>query len=518
MKKKAKLSLNLPIRLRLTLIFTALLMLMLITLGFGLFFIVSNSLNNRLQNDLKNSADYTLIGTAHFPDGAIILPGPLHNPDDNTILTDNSGNPQIAQFKVTARKLDSSIIIYHPDGTVLAQSDDGLQSQTSLVTAAMAAKNLTNNYGYFTQLQLPDYSNNNQVAPFLVYARPIYGLSNPTDSQSPLSLLAVYVDSRPYAETATLLSTMNNVLFIALPLALIISLAVSGFAASRALRPVKAISDTARQIGATDLSKRIGLRSSDELGQLARTFDEMIERLDLSFRRQRRFVDDASHELRTPLAVIEAEATLMLKRPRDPEDYQQALALIVEEAGRMRFLIDDMLTLARAGSGELEILPQTLNLDDLVLEAVERIARLTQQKNQNLQLETAEAVAYKGDPDLLTSLFYNLLSNAAKYTPDGGTIRVRVWQEAKQAFFEVSDNGPGIAAEHLPYLFDRFYRADRIRKRQLENSRVGSSSGLGLSIAQWIAEAHGGSIKAESIIGSGTTFRVILPLEVASKL
>jgi heavy metal sensor kinase len=520
MKQRFSLNFKWPVRVRLTLLFTVLLMLSLLGLGLSLYFVVSNTLDNRLRTEFKNNADYTLSDvTAHHPDSALILPGALKSSSDDEPLLDVAGKPQIASaLKADSSKLNDSNIIYDTDGNVLAQTSEGLQSTSQLVTLALAARFLANGQSQVSLLSLPNYNSNNTLEPFLVYLRPIYGLSDPTNEQSPPKLLGIYLDSHPYLETQQLLETMRSLLLVGVPISLLLSLLVGFVVAGRALRPIHSITVAARQIGATDLSRRIGLKSQDELGQLAQTFDQMLERLEGSFSRQKRFVADASHELRTPLAVIEAEATLMLRRERDVQDYQRALTLIAAETGRMRYLIEDLLTLARADSGEIELLIQHIALDDLAAEAVERVSLLTQPKNQRLQLEVSEEIWLDGDPEILTGLMVNLLSNAVKYTPNNGLIQVRVKRVgSSQAVFEVEDTGPGIAPEHLPHLFDRFYRVSKARKRQLSTTVTGeaqpSSSGLGLAIAQWAAVAHGGRIEVSSTLGQGSIFTLFLPLK-----
>ncbi len=482
---------------------------MLLAVGLGLYFIVSQTLNGRLQQEMRIQAD-DMLQSSHRSDATLRLPGQLLSSEDDSPLVDKDGKPRIiSEFQVDANNLSSTLIFFNPDGTVRADGSDGFLNNKTVATQVQAARQLPAGAGNYSQVVLASPGQRNQAQHYLLYARPIYGLSNPENDQSPPALLAIYVDSRSYEETATLLSTMSQLLLVSLPLALLASLLIGNFVAGRALRPIETITATARQIGATDLSRRIGLKSKDELGQLSQTFDEMTTRLQTSFNRQRRFLADASHELRTPLSVIEAEATLMLRRPRDPEDYQRSLELVASEAGRMTKLIDDMLLLARADSGELEMRPRQVVLEELVEEAVERISRLAQQKKQELRLEcdqTSEQETWlNGDPALLIGLFYNLLSNAVKYTPEGGKITVTVEQNGvAEVWIKVQDTGQGIAPEHLPYLFDRFYRADNARTRS-------GSSGLGLAIAQWTAQVHGGRIEVQSETGRGSVFTVILP-------
>lgn len=497
----------LPIRLRLSLIFTALVLALMLALGFSLFFIVSGTLNGRLENQLKSDRASLLGVNAHYPNSDLVLPGPLTNPDTGNPLTGPDGRPQVQpSLKVNAEQLSNTFVVYNPDGTLLADPPDGPTNNPILANTALAARSLPADQGTYTRVSLPKPDNTPGTDQYLCYAFPVYGLTDPDNPQSPTALLALVVDTTPDGETETLLATMGQVLLIILPVGVVLAFLIGIFGAGRALRPIKAISETARQIEVNNLNRRIDLKSKDELGQLARTFDNMMERLQTSFGRQRRFVADASHDLKTPLAVIEAEATLMLRRPREIADYQRSLELIGDEAGRMKTLIDDLLTLARADSGEVELRTRLVALDDLAAEAVSRIARLANQKKQRLDLQADEEFWLMADPEVLDRLFFNLLSNAVKYTQEGGSIRVSVGRaNYKEVFFEVADNGPGIAPEHLPFLFDRFYRVDRARTRN-------GSSGLGLAIAQWAAQAHGGRIEVRSAPGQGAAFTVWLPL------
>lgn len=481
---------------------------MLLAVGLGLYFVVSQTLNGRLQQEMRTQAE-DLLQVAHHPDATLRLPGPLLSPENDSPVLDKKGKPQIiSEIQIDANNLSSTVILFNPDGPVRVDGSEGLLNNQIVATLAQSVRGLPSGEGILHEVVLPTPNQKNQSLHYLLYARPIYGLSNPENEQSPLVLLALYVDSRSYEETTTLLNTMSRILLISLPLALLASVLIGNFIAGRALRPIEIITTTARQIGATDLSRRIGLKTTDELGELSRTFDEMITRLQTSFERQRRFLADASHELRTPLSVIEAEATLMLRRPRDQEDYQRSLELVASEAGRMTKLIDDMLVLARADSGELEMHPRQVVLEELVEEAVERISRLAQPKKQELRLEGIEQESWlNGDPPLLIGLFYNLLSNAVKYSPEGGRITVTVERNgATEVRVKVQDSGQGIAPEHLPYLFERFYRVDSARTRS-------GSSGLGLAIAQWTAHLHGGRVEVASEPGRGSVFTVILPIK-----
>ncbi len=304
-------------------------------------------------------------------------------------------------------------------------------------------------------------------------------------------------------------STLRSLLVIiafAYPAVLGVTSAGGLFLAGRALSPIDRVTRVARKIGAEDLGQRLDLDlPDDEVGRLARTFDEMIERLDRAFKRQRQFTADASHELRTPLTAIKGQTEVALQRERDPEAYREVLRGVNSEVDRMIRLVGSLLTLARADAARIEINREDLSARALATDAVEQVSPAASEKGLTLTVMPGDDVRLVADQDLVLQLLLNLLDNAIKYTAAGGAIDVS-WRVADgQAEIAIADNGPGIPAEHLPHIFDRFYRVDVAR------SRGEGGAGLGLAICRWIVEAHGGSIEATSEPGSGATFTVRLP-------
>jgi heavy metal sensor kinase len=298
------------------------------------------------------------------------------------------------------------------------------------------------------------------------------------------------------------------ILIIALPVTLVLASIGGLFLASRALRPVDQIARAARSISAHDLSQRLNLDlPDDELGRLARTFDAMIARLDKAFRRQRRFTADASHELRTPLTIIKGDLSLALAHPRDAGYYYQVLAEVDEEVDHMSRLVERLLSLARADAEGLVLHRQTVDLSVILNDLIEQTRPLAEAKGLTLTAQIAPSLVASVDPDAVTQVVLNLLDNAIKYTPSG---RVRLSAHRTRSGSDgiriaISDSGPGIPAEHLPHIFDRFYRVDRARSREL------GGAGLGLAIARELARAHGGDVTVHSVSGEGSTFSVHLP-------
>jgi signal transduction histidine kinase len=262
---------------------------------------------------------------------------------------------------------------------------------------------------------------------------------------------------------------------------------IGGFLLARkSLAPVVAMSDRAERISAHNLHERLPVRNAaDELGHLASVFNELLSRLDRSFESMRAFMADASHELRTPLSIIRGETDLALSQDRDSAEYQAALAIIQDEAKRLSRLVEDMLELARADAGQRPLRMADFYLNDLVDECCRAAQVLASQKGLGLQAEPTPDVAFRGDEDVLRRMLLNLLDNAIKYTPAGGSV--------------------GIPAEAVPQVFERFYRIGKARLR------ADGGSGLGLAIAKWGAEAHGGAIRVTSRPDQGSTFTVTLP-------
>jgi heavy metal sensor kinase len=303
--------------------------------------------------------------------------------------------------------------------------------------------------------------------------------------------------------------TLRSLLLI-LGIAYPVTLAVTGlgglFLAGRALSPVDKLTRLARRISAEDLSQRLNLHlPDDELGWLARTFDEMIARLEDAFQRQRQFTADSSHELRTPLTAIKGQVEVALTRPREPAAYRDVLQAVNEEVDRLIRLVGSLLTLARADAGQIPIALEAINLPDLVAGAIEQVRGAAAQREVDLEAAPGPPVALEGDEDLLLQLLLNLLDNAIKCTPPGGRVTAGWGTNDTQVELWVRDTGVGIAPEYLPHIFDRFYRVDKAR------SRAEGGAGLGLSICRWIAEAHGGAMSVETELGQGSTFTARLP-------
>jgi len=298
------------------------------------------------------------------------------------------------------------------------------------------------------------------------------------------------------------LDHLLTTLLLVIPL--IVGLAGLGgyFLASRALAPIDTMTRTARRISAEDLSERIQLpATNDEVGRLAATFDEMLARLDESFRRERQFMADASHELRTPLAAMQTILSVIRQIRRTPEDYEQALDDLAEEADRLRTLTENLLSLTRSDTRPA-VIRERVDLSALLHNVSDSLRPLAETKGLTLECTVPEGFSLIGDSDGLIRLFVNLLDNAIQFTDLGGVTVSAYRQEKDTIQVLVTDTGCGIAPEHLAHIFDRFYRVDK--------SRASRGTGLGLAIAVGIAHAHGGTIDVSSQVGKETTFSVTL--------
>ena len=291
------------------------------------------------------------------------------------------------------------------------------------------------------------------------------------------------------------------------PVALLLAIAGGIFVAGRALNPIDEITRTAGAISAEDLSRRLSLpQAHDEVGRLAATFDHMLDRLDRAFEQQRRFTADASHELRTPLAMLVSRAGLALERRRTLAEYEGILQEIRDEGLHMGRIVNDLLMLARADAGESLAMSERLDAAELVSSVADAMGPLAADRGIELSANGAESIAVLGDQTRLMQLLVNLVDNALTHTPPGGEVCVSAARDGKSAVLRVADTGTGIPTEYLPHVFERFFRGDRDRRRE------GGGAGLGLSLCQSIARAHGGDIRIDSEVGKGTCVAVRLPL------
>ena len=463
------------IRFRLLVWFTAILMLVLIAFSAFIYFNQARDLEDdsfgRLERRL-GGLQGTLRLSFHQENGQMVLPEDILDETEALALIGSDGQILISYgtFPTDDIAQAATQAMRNPSG-----HDESFENSTSWVDKSSS-------YGFV--------------------AAPIFGES----SQTSLVVLGSPLD--PDEQMKGLLTNLllGNLITLA------IALGGGYWLADRAMRPVQTITHTARSISESDLSSRIDLDSKDELGELANTFDDMLGRLQASFERQRQFVADASHELRTPLTIVNLETSRALAARRSPQEYERALRVIHSENDFMSQLVNDLLTLARMDSGQVTLEKVPLDLSDVAVDAIERLTPLAARNNVRLETGNLPEARMSGERQSLLQMVSNLIENAIKYT-DGDEKKVCIETGVSDgcAWIRVSDNGPGIAPEHIQHLFDRFYRVDPARARTMDSDSkpdVPGGSGLGLSISQWIAQANGGEIHVESTLGNGSKFEV----------
>jgi len=461
-----------PLRLRLTLWYGSALALILIAFSVILYFVTARSLRDAIDQSLEETAAAAVRSLEER--------GFLPLIDEEELMS---------QFPELAR-IDKFFQIFSPSGTITIRSPNVKQHELPLSRQALETA-----FAGRTIFESAKYPNE---PPLRLISVPIIYRGN---------LLYIVQVGTSMESTEDTLRRFLVLLTVAIPIALAVSLAGGWFLAGRALRPVDAITLAAQRIAAGDLSQRLTVSTApDEIGRLAGTFNDMIGRLDVSFRQIRQFTSDASHELRTPLTVMKGETELVLRRPRPVEDYQSVLESNLEEIDRMTHIVDELLFLSRADMGEVKMESLPVALEALVEDIHRQATLLGQDRNIDVVLGTVMPAVVQGDELRLRELLLNLVENAVKYSHPGGKVEVALLNDGQHARLSVTDQGIGIAPADHKRIFDRFFRTDDAR------AHTKKGTGLGLAICAWIAEAHKGRVEVNSDIGQGSTFTVILPL------
>lgn len=468
---------NTSIRVRLTLWYGSALALILLLFAVALYLVMSRALREQVDASLEEAAAVAIrtLGEHRF--------GPF------LIFEDLSQDfPEIAL-------LDKFFQIFGPAGQVTIQSANIQSREIPLSQTSFRAS--LDGKSTFESVQFE------KGVPLRLLSVPI------RHGDQLVNILRVGTSLQP---TERMLQRLLTGLYIASPLALLVSLLGGWFLAGRALRPVHAITQAAQRIAAGDWTQRIRTpHSNDEIGQLASTFNDMIGRLEVSFRQIRQFSADASHELRTPLTITKGETELALRRPRQAEDYQVVLESNLEEIDRMSRIVDELLFLSRADLGEIKLKMFPVQLDDLVREIQQQALVLGKERNIHTILEAIEPVVVLGDDLRLRELLLNLVDNAVKYSQEGQTVELSLTVAGDRGKLIVRDHGIGIAPGDQGRIFDRFYRTDEAR------AHAAKGTGLGLAICKWIVEVHHGAIEVQSGVQGGSCFTVFLPLVLPIK-
>ena len=303
------------------------------------------------------------------------------------------------------------------------------------------------------------------------------------------------------------LKNLQIILWTAVPAVLLLTGLIGRLIARRALKPVANITQTAKDIGSgANLSQRIPVpEAKDEIGQLALTFNSMMDRLESSFSQMRQFSSDASHELRTPLTVLKGQSELTLGKERKPKEYQEVISSNLEEVQYMSKVLEDLFLLSKSDENQIALDCETVDLRLLIEEICKHAEIIASEKNIKVVVAYLERVQVCGDPVRLRQMIWNVVVNGIKYTQPDGEVKISLQEKGDTALIIVQDNGIGISIEELPLVFNRFYRVDKARSRQE------GGTGLGLSICKFIADAHKGVIDIESKLGEGTKFKISLP-------
>jgi heavy metal sensor kinase len=320
----------------------------------------------------------------------------------------------------------------------------------------------------------------------------------------------VIVAASPLEPTDRELESLRTVLGYVGPIALVVAGFGGWFLARQSLSPVVAMAERARKLGAEDLSGRLPVANPrDELGRLAEAFNDLLGRLEGSLTQQRHFMADASHELRTPVATARTAANVALQQPHRAEsEYRRILGIIEQQATRLSRIVDDMFTMARADAGNYPVHRTPMYLDEVVKEVVQAARVLADPKQVAIDVDAARPAPFLGDEDLVRRLIVNLLDNAIRHAPSRSSVAVTLRPTARDYAIVVSDRGPGVPIEAQPHLFERFFRADPARTRARPSD---DGAGLGLALARWIANVHGGEVHLTESSDAGTTFTAVLP-------
>ncbi len=470
---------RLPIRIRLTAWYAALLAVIIAVLGGFVVWQLSSDLQNQVDGEIRATSG-TLIRAVRAENADTPPSQPITSPE---FREDFAG---AARAALTHRAAAAQVV--DQNGDVLMRYGPAAETGSLVTEQARIAASADNSMTFTSGLGDGGERYRVQVTPFTLRDEQHY------------MVIAESLDPVDEAVERALL-----LLLIAGPAALIATGAVAYWLAYQAMRPVKRMTSDAKAIGSGQLAERVAVPSvRDEIGQLAVTLNDMLDRIEHGVSAKRRLVADASHELRTPLAVMRAEIQVSLRADELSEDARQVLESTREEVERMSRTVDNLLTLAEADEGKLGLLTKPVELRATVEDAVRQLEPLAVAKDLTMHIDGDPVVA-RADLQRINQAVVNLLENAVKFSPLGGTVRAWTWRTGDEVGVSVKDEGPGIPAEARERLFDRFYRVDAARGRAI------AGSGLGLAICMEVAMAHGGRVWVDSTPPHGSTFSLALP-------
>jgi heavy metal sensor kinase len=463
-------NINLPIKWKFTIWYSGILALILVVFSSAVYMYFENSLMNSIDTKIKSIAD--------------VLSSSLTDSRNQGVL----GNFERYLENVLGKKPKGKFIqIIDPSGKIDAKMND---METDVVpvpfsTMEKAAK------GEIVYETVENLSSRTRM------------VTIPFIENKQVSFVQVGASLADFDET---MRKLLIIMIIGIPTSLSVTVIVGYFMAKKSLKPVDQIRKAAVKISSSNLDERIDIKGRrDELSRLAETFNAMISRLKDSFQRINQFSIDVSHELKTPLTILKGETEVALRKERSNEEYRHLLQSNLEEIDRMAQIIDDLLLLSKADRKDVKLNIENISLRDLIADVCMKMKIFADKKKISLVVDELADVRLSGDELKLRRMLWNIIENGIKYTPKDGTVTVSSYTNNGCVCIDVRDNGIGISADDIEYIFDRFYRADRSRKRE-------SGSGLGLSISKWIAEAHKGVIEVTSQPAQGSLFLIKLPV------
>jgi len=463
---------DLPIKWRLTVWYGGILALILIVFSSGVYIYFKNSLQKSIDTKIKSIGE--------------VLSSSLTESHNTSIF----GNFERYLENVLGRKPKGKFIqIIDSSGKIGAKMSD-IETETVPTSFSTLERALKGEVIYET----------------IEGARPrlrIITIPIVEENKKVTSIVQVGTSLEDFDET---MKKLLIIMIISIPTSLSVTIVIGYFMAKKALKPVDQIRKTAIKISSSNLDERIDIgKRRDELSRLAETFNDMITRLKDAFQRINQFSIDVSHELKTPLTILKGETEVTLRKDRENEDYRKLLKSHLEEVDRMTRIVDDLLLLSKADSEEIRLNIEDIALRDLVVDICMDMKIFADNKGIELIVSELEDVRLKGDELKLRRMLWNVVQNGIKYTQKGGKVEISSYVNNGYVWIDVKDNGVGISEKDMKYIFDRFYRGDKSRRRE-------SGSGLGLSISKWIAEAHRGVIEVKSRPLEGSLFSIKLPI------
>jgi heavy metal sensor kinase len=471
---------------RLTFWYVGAFSLVLIVFSAGVYFLVERILREHMDTNLRLTLQMTSSALArHLASHPLLISRESGEQVDRSSLAEAIEEPRVPGQIIAVLDADGQVLTRKPVRSVLK-----LRLPAPPLRPLMAPQ----------FYELPESTSDSDDSCRGIYQRAAAGSTTP--------LTIVIADSME--QIGDQLDTLQNVLAIGVVLALILVGCGGWLLAGHSLSPLTAMAEATERVTANNLSERLPVGSSDELGRLANRFNDLLSRLNTSFLQQRQFMTDASHELRTPLSVVRTAAQVALQKPKRSDlEFREALMVVEQQAGRLTRIVEDMFALTRADMNQLQLDITDLYLDEVIADTTRVCSLLAEHRGIRLTARDMLEAPYRGDERLLRQMISNLLDNAIKFTPPGGTVDVYLHQVGDNYEIAVKDTGCGIPVELQPRVFERFFRADKART----NTNGLGGAGLGLAISRSIAELHHGRLSLQRSGPDGSSFSISLPFK-----